>query len=270
MSDIEFKAALVRMGHRFARHYRFWLEGEIGSDEDLAAILRTLIDDDVLGRAIRQFKLTSPLVAVGSDADDQKSTLFSVGAVLIPEGFDELPEITHSQIPYSVWRNRTCLVVDGVPGKRVNTWRSTVSMIANTFGSHTSPTISPVLDRTRLNVFGDSSIADFLLKNAADVAHVVLSSIFEQLSLKASGMADIDISEQRPVTLAWLRAHDLGSQGEVRVIPGIRAGVKPGLYPVIDLLLRDEARMHMSVFVSPPAPPLLVTDVRGIDTPVLA
>jgi hypothetical protein len=48
------------------------------------------------------------------------------------------------------------------------------------------------------------------------------------------------------VELAWLRVHDLGSQAEIRAIPGLRRLVAPGLYPIVEVPLRKEARLKLS------------------------
>ncbi|TFD60311.1 hypothetical protein [Cryobacterium sp. Hh38] len=251
LSQDELKDRLVRASHRLSRHLSNFIAGNIGAGDDLAAILRTVVctgkGDDVIGRVVKAFHLTSPKLVISPPANGELSTMFSVGSLPIPEGFGELPEGTPEVATFHEWRDRVCLVIErDDSGTRVFTWGRFIATAANTWGSHTAATIPLELDETRMHLFGNRPIDEYLLVQAAMVVEWVLESLLMELNLHGPAVRATDTT---PVMLAWLRIHDLGRQAEVRAIPGLRHGTLPGEYPILEVPLRRETVVAVSFLV---------------------
>jgi hypothetical protein len=245
LTDTETKGSLIRASHRLARHFASFLAGEIGAEDDLSAILRTLVCDNVLGSVMDRFKLVSPNIVVTQPANGEASTLFSVGALLTPRDYKFSRHAPQKPVTFTQWASQVCLVIEPNPSHRVFTWHSFINTAANTWGSHAAPTMPRVLDETSVHLFDGRPIGSFLIRNAATVVAVVLESILEQLGLSDEA-APMSHQDNGPIALAWLRVHDLGLEAEVRAVPGLRTGTPPGEYEIVDVPLRSEARMTIS------------------------
>jgi hypothetical protein len=255
LSDAEMCDRLVSSSHRLYRHQTQFLADDIGAGDDLAANLRTLIcrgkGDDVLSRAAKRFGIQLPAVTISAPANGEPSTMLSVGSLPIAEDYGAMPRGGVSRVTFDEWRDSPCLVVErsSPAATRVFTWEKFIATAANTWGSHTATTIPPVLDETRMSDFGDRPVDSLLLSRAGHYAETILLSLLTELGLSEDAPPP-RAADTAPISLAWLRVHDTGPQAEILVIPGVRNGVKAGEYPLLEVPLRDEARMVVTVRVA--------------------
>jgi hypothetical protein len=150
LTDDEFVACAIELGHRLSRHLDALESAEPGAVADVAAVLRTLLvrgsGDDVIRRLCKRMHIDLPEVLVTRAAYDRPLVILSAGAMPVtPEDTDLPHKIETKLVNLNRWSDMTALVVrDGKP-QRVNNWDNVIKMYANSFGSHLSGTITGTL-----------------------------------------------------------------------------------------------------------------------------
>jgi hypothetical protein len=187
LTDDEFVACAIELGHRLSRHLDALESGEPGAVADVAAVLRTLLvrgdGDDVIRRLCKRKHIDLPEVLVTRAAYDRPLVILSAGAMPVtPEDADLPHQITTHKVNLNRWSDMTALVVrDGKP-HRVNNWDKVIAMYANTFGSHLSGTIADTLSTASSIMSGSLDLGQYLVHCAGIVGENALNQVLAAIS----------------------------------------------------------------------------------------
>lgn len=249
MTDDEVRQAFVRLSFRLSRHLTDHYAGELAALDDTAAVLRTLVKDDVLGRVIKRFEIENPTLEVGPAPEKREQTQLSMGSVEVHRQWEGERIARSVQVGYDIWRVRNCLVGRHPKhGLRAYTWLDLIGAYANTWGSHFSHTMPQVIDEASINGVGGTSLVAYLIESAAASTERVVAAVAASIHLPEAA-APARPFPRTPVPLAWLHVADAsGTEVDVAMLPGIAEEAPDGVYPGIDITVHG-VRQQVAIIV---------------------
>lgn len=174
----EFIALFELLVARLDRHIIAVGNAERGARDDLAAVLRTLVNRDRGNDAIARFceitKTPEPVVALTKANLDQHGLLLHIAG--LPE--DESKDL-NTTIPSGL-RATICLVKADKDKLRKFTWDDVIDAYGNTVGAHLGQNVPRILDEVRLHGFGDTDFGSYMLRSIgvkiSNVCHALLKA----------------------------------------------------------------------------------------------
>jgi len=167
---------------RLGRHLSAVEQGEPGAGDDLASVLRILLDRSNPGnrgmaRLSVALKVPLPPVFVsGSPMLTGEGLLLSFGNLpLVPAPGDDQPH-TPRWLSFDAWVNADSLIIPSSQKKR-ESWGTFATLLANTDGSHLSTVYHDFLETSDLFDSVGLSLQDFLLRQVGWQVEQVLAQI---------------------------------------------------------------------------------------------
>jgi hypothetical protein len=168
---------------RLGRHLTAVEKGEEGAGDDLAAVLRILIDPKDKGnrammRLAKATKLSLPDVLVSGwpEAKPDKALLLSFGNLpLVPAPGDGQPHAPHI-MGFREWIEATSLIVPSSQ-HRSESWGSFATLAGNTSGAHLSTEYHDLLVTSDLFGSVGLSLQDYLLRQVGWQVERVLADL---------------------------------------------------------------------------------------------
>jgi len=168
--------------NRLGRHLNAVEQGDPGAGDDLASVLRILLDRTNAGnRGMSRLSaaLNVPLPPVfvsGSPMLTGDGLLLSFGNLpLVPAPGDGQPH-TPRWLPFEAWVNADSLIVPSSQ-KRRESWGSFATLVANTDGAHLSTVYHDFLETSDLFDTLGLSLQDFLLRQIGWQVEQVLAQV---------------------------------------------------------------------------------------------
>lgn len=208
---------------RLGRHLGAVERGEEGAGDDLAAVLRILIDSTDKGnrgmvRLAAALGISLPQVMVSGSPDlSAPGLLLSFGNLpVVPAPGDGLPH-TPRYLPFEAWLDTPSLIVPSSQ-KRRESWGSFATLIANTGGSHLSTVYHDLLVTSDLFDAVGLSLRDYLLRQVGWQVERVLADLLARTGrLMLPRTRRLDYWPRMPI---WMLLKEPGP-GKVDVVLGV-------------------------------------------------
>jgi hypothetical protein len=208
---------------RLGRHLSAIEQGEPGSGDDLAAVLRILLDrtnpgNRGMSRLAAALKVPLPPVfASGSPMLTGDGLLLSFGNLpLVPAPGDGQPH-TPRWLTFDAWANTDSLIVPSSQKKR-ESWGTFTTLIANTDGSHLSTVYHDFLETSDLFETVGLSLQDFLLRQVGWQVEQVLAQLLARAGRSLLPRTRrVDHWSRMPIWMHFLDRPGVGMEASVSV-----------------------------------------------------
>lgn len=179
VQETEYIATFADLVARLDRHIVNVGNQQKGARDDLAAVLRILINrdggNDAIGRFCKLTKRPEPQICVSTLNLNSKHLVLQIAG---------LPEVDNLQLNTTVptgLRTTTCVAKMEQGKVRTFTWETLIDAYGNTFGSHLGQKIPKLLDEVRLHGFGDTDFGSYMLRSIgvaiSAACHVLLLQV---------------------------------------------------------------------------------------------
>lgn len=195
LSKDELGQAAIRIAARLKRHLDAVDQRELGAEEDLASVLRTLVGsgngNDVLARLRKRFDLDPAQVTIAGDLVTPARgdvTIISLGRVPMDDTFfpRQNPGVAPMEdIALTRWLTGRCLWL-GSAARQSTTWGQLITDYGNTYGSHVGKTVPEVLDTMKMFEAATISLGTYLLRQAGWAIEQALSTALTEAGLDAT------------------------------------------------------------------------------------
>lgn len=207
---------IVAEGHkilsRLGRALAAVEQGEAGAGDDLANVLRILVETGNRGNRVMarlagalRVKLPSVFVSGGPTTDQSRGLVMSFGNLPVtPAPGDGQPH-TPRWLPFDAWMDTYSIVVPGSEKRRLS-WRQYITLVANTSGSHLGAEYHDLLETSDIFAAVGLSLRDYLLRQIGWQIERILSEILARSGrLMIPRTRKIDFLPRTPI---WMEFRD--------------------------------------------------------------